>query len=48
MPSAGRVAEAILTLTQFVSLIGLFVGRLQMGHWLSPHLRKEPLPRVGV
>jgi hypothetical protein len=48
MPSTYREIEAILTLLQFVSLIGLSVGRLRMGHWLSPHPRKEPLARAVV
>ena len=34
MPSTYKLVETILALLQFVSLIGLFVGRLRLEHWL--------------
>ncbi len=48
MPSTYRVAEAILTLMQLVSLLGLFVGRLRAVRCLHPDTRKNPLARAGV
>ncbi len=42
MPATYRVAQAILTLLQLVSIVALSAGSLRLKHWLIP-----PLLQVG-